>query len=253
MKPIAEQSDKKAAFTIIELLTVMSVIIILIGLLVPGLNALRRYARKVATKNQFHAIDVGLETFNAEWGDYPVSTAMPGDCGATRLTEAMVGTDLMGYDPGGTYLDPNSPARRMYLPVERANAYKLGDLYYDPVTMISNTGPLNADSFVLCDEYRKVEHKTGALVGMPLLYYRANAPSPGPIYNYADNAALIDLGKPWDGNPHQLTQPLFGQMIRNNEIWDTFGIYRPKRADSYILLSAGHDGEYGTDDDIFNF
>ena len=28
---------------------------------------------------------------------------------------------------------------------------------------------------------------------------------------------------------------------------------RPVRADSYILMSAGFDGEYGTKDDIYNF
>jgi hypothetical protein len=28
---------------------------------------------------------------------------------------------------------------------------------------------------------------------------------------------------------------------------------RPVRADSYILMSAGFDGEYGTNDDIYNF
>lgn len=253
MKPIAEQSDKKAAFTIIELLTVMSVIIILIGLLVPGLNALRRYARKVAQKNQFHAIDVGLETFNAEWGDYPNSDAQANYCGAIRLTEAMVGADLLGYAPPGS--DPcDLSNRKTYLPVERANAYKLGDLYYDPVTELPNTGSLNADSFVLCDEYRRVEHRTGALVGMPILYFRANASNPGfTIYNYHNNKVLIDLGKPWDpgGTEHKLKMfTLFYIKIRNEQITTT---YRPKRADSFILLSAGYDGEYGTDDDIFNF
>ena len=52
MKPIAKQSNKKAAFTIVELLTVMSVIIILVGLLMPALNLVRRYARTVRQKNQ---------------------------------------------------------------------------------------------------------------------------------------------------------------------------------------------------------
>jgi hypothetical protein len=28
---------------------------------------------------------------------------------------------------------------------------------------------------------------------------------------------------------------------------------RPYRADSYILMSAGFDNEYGTSDDVFNF
>jgi hypothetical protein len=43
---------------------------------------------------------------------------------------------------------------------------------------------------------------------------------------------------------------LFYNLIRNPKIP---GGDRPYREDSYILLSAGFDGEYGTSDDVFNF
>ena len=244
VKDIAKQSDKKAGFTIIELMTVMSVIIILIGLLVPALNAIKRYAREVATRNQFYAIGIGLDLFSAEWGDYPESKG--GICGAVQLADHMVGRDLMGYDPMGTYLDPNSSGRKLYLQVEKANAYRLGDLY-------PTLAPPAADEHVLCDEYKTVEHKgTGKLVGMPILYYKANAVGSGDIYDYGDNAALVDLGIPWVAGapPHPFNQTVFFGQIKNDEITTT---YRPYRTDSYILLSAGFDGEYGTGDDIFNF
>ena len=42
MKAIAAKFDERAGWTIVELLTVMSVIVILISLLVPGLNMVRR-------------------------------------------------------------------------------------------------------------------------------------------------------------------------------------------------------------------
>jgi len=47
-----KSKGKKVGFTIIELLTVMSIIIILIAMLVPSLNAVRRYARVVMQKGQ---------------------------------------------------------------------------------------------------------------------------------------------------------------------------------------------------------
>ena len=44
---------------------------------------------------------------------------------------------------------------------------------------------------------------------------------------------------------------LFYANTRNPNIHITGG--RPLRPNSYILISAGYDGEYGTRDDIFNF
>jgi len=256
VKPIVRQFDNKAAFTIIELMTVMSVIIILLGLLVPGLNALRRYAKDVAQKNQFYAIGTALDTFSAEWDDYPSSepAAVGVDpyCGATQLARAMVGKDLLGYDPTGTYTDPNSSARRLYLPIDRANAYRLKDLYQ--ALAAPGAWPIG-NQYVLCDVYANVDHlRTGKLVGMPVLYYKANAASSTNIYDFEDNSPLVAFGLPWQqGDPHPFDAAKFAEQIRNDEIWESQSFYRPNNADSYILLSAGSDGKYGTDDDMFNF
>jgi len=250
VKGIAKQSDKKAGFTIIELMTVMSVIIILIGLLVPALNAIKRYAREVATRNQFYAIGIGLDLFNAEWGDYPESKGWY--CGATRLAVAMVGQDFLGYKPSGDYSHPGDlSSRKMYLDAEKANGCKLRDLYANVPFLTDGNEP------VLCDGYKTVEHKgTGKLVGMPILYYKANAVGSADIYDYGDNAALVGLGIPFmplvAGVPpsHPFDPAVFLGQIRDDKITS---VLRPKNVDSYILLSAGFDGVYGTGDDIFNF
>lgn len=300
MRPILKQSDKTAAFaplerkpyplrvvekrggglrshsgflmgfTIVELMTVMSVIIILIGLLVPGLNALRRYARRVTQKNRFYAIEVALETFSAEWGHYPDSSVLPvagqPSCGAMKLARAMVGEDLLGYDPpGGDPCDLSD--RRLYLPIEKANAYKLADIYGR-----GNTSLFAEEAFVLCDVYPNVTYLGRAgreLIGMPILYYKANTSNSrhilrtptdvrNNIYNFVDNHVLVGLGAPWEaGRKHPLFEDpkKFYEMTVNDQIdLDGDGVGdRPCRADSYILLSAGHDGLYGTDDDVFNF
>ena len=75
MKPTTPRTARRAAFTIVELLTVMSIIVILIGLLVPALNKVRQYATNVKQTKQINSIDVAVELFNSEFGYYPESTA----------------------------------------------------------------------------------------------------------------------------------------------------------------------------------
>ena len=95
----------------IELLTVMAVIAILIGLLVPALTLVRDFAKEIQQRSQFHAIDVGLELYKTELDTtvYPPSNENNLDLthpvlgddagyygGANKLAEAIVGLDSLG-------------------------------------------------------------------------------------------------------------------------------------------------------------
>ncbi|MHC4524356.1 MAG: type II secretion system protein, partial [Planctomycetota bacterium] len=99
----------KKGFTIVELLTVMGVIAVLIGLLVPALALVKEHASRLQQRAQFHGIDVGLEIYKNEFGSYPESDDnVPlkeaiNYCGANKLAEAMVGWDLLGFHPKSGY------------------------------------------------------------------------------------------------------------------------------------------------------
>lgn len=295
MKPITKQSNRKAAFTIVELLTVMSIIIILMGLLAPAMNRVRRFARRVSQKNQFHSIEVALELFRSEFDGYPDSgpmdTATPPQpyCGAMKLAEAMMGQDLLGFHPDSRFRSdgedgvpppagPNplyAPATEkwrkeyIYLPLEQANAYRLSDIYTNAEP------PFESDRFVLCDVYTRTTNlTTGGRIGMPILYYKANISlslhdvtnenNPQNIYKYQDNDELVKLGMPWNpvaAHPMASTgtttegnaadPKIFYLETLNKKI--ALPARKPYKADSFILMSAGFDGEYGTPDDVFNF
>lgn len=305
--------NNSRGFTIIELLTVMSIIVVLIGLLVPALNKVKRFAMDVSQKAQLHSIETALALFiTNQADDYPDSKATDVTgapyCGAMKLAEAMMGQDLLGfhpesrfrldgtdgranptqlYEPGVLDLQDNLKSRQgTSLPEDNANAFRLTNIYPD-----LGTGSLSAaaNMFVLCDVYKRVDNlgTTGeAKIGMPILYYKAdssgsyhdvNAPAQpdrfsnnGFIYNVFDNDDIVSLGKPWevDGTPqkqHTLSVEKSGikkfyEETQNNQISITsnatinLGLSkRPYRAETFILIAAGFDGEYGTADDITNF
>lgn len=291
MKP----KRQKTGFTIIELLTIMSIIIIIIGVLLPALSTINWYAKYTTQRNQFRNIDTGLQAYENDFGEYPDSSAMdtatpPAPyCGAMKLAEAMAGQDGLGFNPdskftacdgtGTTELYPrpaqlgtgwyeeNLRKRKEYM---EGKDVQLGSL----TELFANTGGFTCTDKValLCDVYKRGElrNSQGTKLGMPILYYRAdtskllhdvNVPgNSGNIYNYKDNQDLLALGVRW--NPaviHQLYQansgpPLYAptgdppgkefyKMTRDNS---ALPIQRPHNKNSYILISAGGDGIYGT-------
>lgn len=278
---------KKTAFTIVELLTVMSIIVILISLLLPALNAAKRFSRVVLQKNQFRNIGSGLQIYESDFDEYPDSDALGADsadyCGAMKLAEVMAGQDGLsfhldsrltndGQDAGGTSLylpdatidDENLRSRKEYLERRDIQISSLDDLYESPGGTFSRTG----DIALLSDVFRSVRNRnTGRKMGMPVLYYRAdtsrmshdaNDPTnTDNIYNYLDNHTFLGLGVPPSGST---VYPLYqggGQVFYENTLNKTLegesGISRPYNKDSYILISAGWDGIYGTRDDVYNF
>jgi hypothetical protein len=230
---------------------------------------------EVKQNAQFFYICGAIELFNSEFDGYPPSNTLDEDgrsyCGAMKLCEALVGRDLKGFhtnskfradgldESGASLYDTNTLEDRKgpYVPEASSNPYLIKDLYGD-------LGPFDGNEYVLCDIFRQVTHDgTKKEIGMPILYYKANKSktahdvndpdNPENIYNYNDNHALLALGVP--GNPdkkHPLYQnpKIFYEMTRNYRSTKT---NKPQRADTYILLSAGRDGLYGTEDDIPNF
>ncbi len=310
-------AGKTKGFTIVEMLTVMGIIAILIGLLIPALNQVKDYSKQIQQKAQFHSIDPALEMFKNDLGAYPdsfdnrgASTTAPvapltvdthNYGGAQKLADALVGWDLLGFHPksgfrsdgmayfqvnpnfGGGYVlvydpvngivagdesekngDENLKNRRKYINMEGANASRMQDVYN------ATLGDFLATNYVICDVYAR-QRTSGVKTGMPILYFKArtnytlqdysvDGVYTNDIYNYDDNRALILL-KTAEAAPqtHELENTgdaytNFEKMILNQQVLNANpAVRKPYRADSYILISAGKDGIYGTSDDIFNF
>ncbi len=72
------RAGRAHAFTLIELLTVMFIITVLIGILIPALNGARRTAKKSTTKGLIRTIEIGLDSFkNDNERDFPQTNGFP--------------------------------------------------------------------------------------------------------------------------------------------------------------------------------
>ncbi|MDD5457973.1 MAG: type II secretion system protein [Phycisphaerae bacterium] len=293
------KTPKKRAFTIVELLVVMSIIMILISLLVPSLNAIKRYAKGVTQMGQFHNIENALEMFQIDHSQYPDSGYEDSDgelyCGAMKLCEALMGQDGLGFHPDskfyasgkdGTgagavdlYLPQNAdmtdPAnranlreRKKYLESteDRMELHKIDEYF---AAGFANNCAVIADVFK-----SNTNSINGEKIGLPVLYYRADASNMehdpnglsaaswtahSNIYDIYDNQDLVSLFE--SETPDGLTQidnqlynpDVFYKVTLDKKANTIDGFNQPYRKDSYILISAGFDGLYGTRDDITNF
>jgi len=283
---------KKRGFTLVELLITIAIIATLVGILIPTLSVVRQTAKEVKQKAQLTTIELAIVAFKNDYGDYPPSYVPPPGgpddyCGAQKLAEALVGWDLLGFHPksawmaqgydgltpGGslTYdpdkkrdnnkdgiLDTLNERKGPYLELATASAFKTWEV-------ISRDVP-SWDTYVLCDVFGRKSVTIGTKsvkAGTPILYYKADTSGKSitRIYRRVDNDSLIYIKELEDRAKHPgLRPPLnplfdassFISYIKDPKITAPAPPW-PYRPDSYILISAGADGFYGTEDDIRNF
>ena len=243
-------------FTLMELLVVIAIISMLVMIMAPGLNKVMKSAKALKQKSVLHSLEVGLEFFHDENDGYPQSKVESNNgnppliCGAQHLAEALLGRDQRGFDPVSKWYAPNQDAavkeyetdptslnRRKKLYVElKDSAVVLLENLYDSYTgnVYSSDGTGKILAPVITDIFRQKQITLPSgqkiFVGNPILYYKANEASkdfewdPLPtkesrlIYNYEDNAALIQLGPVRDpANTKHLFDPA-----------ETVRLYRPQ-------------------------
>lgn len=298
------------AFSLIELLTVVTIIAILISILVPSLNRARISAKRTATLALLHTLETGIEMFREKTDDYPDSRfgAYYGDVsqgslyGAQKLARALMGREALVSKLGSVRpkdlrtAGPGGMAAKYYQSPDASQRIGPFAENLDPGTHYVATGDPKLRYQSSPGSLGQVTNDADAPMMFidsflfPVLYWKANpkgdimmAPTAGgassdnrragsgisPIYVQADNIGFLN----WQmaSKPHPMARPGLA-LTPDSEGPGTFAyaihqhsnesegasaalqrLRKPHNANSFLLITPGPDGLYGTPDDIRNF
>jgi len=97
MKTIPLPSNRRRAFTLVELLTVIAIIAILAALLLPVLGRAKLNAQKTQAKLQVQDILTAIQNYNSAYSRFPVSSGVQSVAGGNEFTYG--GSLFAAYSP----------------------------------------------------------------------------------------------------------------------------------------------------------
>jgi len=251
MKP----NRNRDGFTLVELLTVIAIITLLIGILVPALSSSRDQAKKVRTRAQLQAIETGNQMFQGDNDAFPASSGLNPFQDATAnipLSGAQwISLQLAGFDQGG-YVSPTVGSDYDNNRLIDHNDWR--DWYgLTPAREYGRLGPyIEVDGSTLRSPERFLQDNTNveppdALMldpagddfssgripffvdsfNQPILYYRANAKVRTP-FTTGTRGSSFDIGK-YDHSDNALftgadeANGLYADVIGTTDGWDVSG------------------------------
>lgn len=251
---------RPAGFTLVEMLTVIAIIVLLAGMLLPAVAEAQRRIHSTATRAQIRGIERSLDAYRTDWRSYPLSGSTTNlaanDDGARRLFQAIARSFSVNGNPYGPYYSAADD--------ERSTALRDTWTHND-----SNTGqPYIVDKIP---------------PGMPILYFRANTGRavatevfafahsqntrvrpgvPLSMHNNPAGPGGTAPGSPWNSTGGSANFYMF-RAVPENTTWaeyprwgimtDSTANARPHKEESFLLISPGLDRKYGTRDDVRNY
>lgn len=194
------RGGRGSAFSLLELLVVMSIMIVLAGLVLAAVRGMQESALRKKAGSQIEAIGLALEDFRIDNGEYPINEIDPEqdpEAGAMVLYQALSGD---GNDRLGFYGEPSASTGKL------ASSQKAYMEQLDP--QADSQGMVNENAagvFYVNDPWRE-----------PYRYVRHDDDPPGERQEKQRNPSTYDLY-----SPGQASDPAEGDQESNEKKWIT--------------------------------
>lgn len=118
------QSKRTFGFTLVELLVVIAIIGILVGLLLPAIQAARESARRLQCSNNFHQMGIALNSYHDSHRRFPPAYVIPvrlmwNGCLLPQIEQSSLYNTLQFGAPWEVPNTPNGRACETYIPTYR--------------------------------------------------------------------------------------------------------------------------------------
>ncbi len=270
-------STRRSGFTLVELLAVIMIIALLAGLVTPAVMRARNSARNAAIRAEIDMLHMAIMNYKNEYGSFPpcLSNAGAGtpaakhilrnfprcDVVATQVqasftpanallgwlggytdqpTRPVIGEDLdndnvldSGEDLNGNNQLDKLPRKRLF-DWDQSRTDTTNTVYFPSGKKGSPYIYINASSYPLLDS------GTSTARGWP-----PQAPAPSSPFTFTVGQDTVTIS-PGTYYPLHFPDPNSGSPLQT-------GTTPYFNADTFQILCAGQDEEFGTDDDLSNF
>jgi prepilin-type N-terminal cleavage/methylation domain-containing protein len=272
-----QPSEGRGGFTLVELLVVIAIIALLAALVTPAVMRSLNSARNAAIKAEIDMLHMAIMNYKNEFGSFPPcwSNAGPGSLAAKHVLRSFPRCDVIGTQVQSAVNPANSLLGWLGGYTDEPTRPVLGeDLNgnneINPGEDINGNGVLDVLS-----RKRLFDWDVSRTDSSNMVYFPAGKKGSPYIYINSSSYPLLDSGTSTaQGWPAQAPLPVspYTYTAGKDQVTVSPGTYYPIHlpdansptplktgttpyfnADTFQILCAGQDEEFGTDDDLSNF
>ncbi len=229
--------SSRSAFTLVELLVVIGIIAVLAGIITPAVMRAQASARNAAIKAEIDMLHMAIMNYKNEYGSFPPCYA-PTFSGTDAASKHLQRIFPRCSAPAASLTSALSAASPNYITPENAISFWLSGFTNDPTSPLS---PLASRTRLYDFDMSRINANTGD-------YFPSGKPNSPYIYFLSGTSAngygTVATPNTWAVATSGTHTPQIQVLTSGTNFFN---------ADTFQILCAGRDEQFGTDDDLSNF